>query len=289
MKVKKTLSNWLTTRYKLIIRNEESLEEKKQIPYTYSIVIFIATLFSGLVFTLGFFISQKFFSESTLTTDNGAEFVRSVKTLNQKIDSISSQVQGREFFIKNFRNVVGGKVKYFNNEDSAKSKIPVIRKVSDSINPDYIDPNDKLLREEFEGGSGNPLMGGQGIKSLKSLYLFAPLKGVISKKYNPRQQNYGVDIVSTHGSTVSSIADGTIIMTSWTSDKGYVVAIQHQSNLISVYTHCATLFQNKRVGSFLKAGEAVALLGKNSKNKPYLHFELWYKGTPVNPEAFVSF
>ena len=283
------MSNWLTTRYRLIIRNEESLEEKKQIPYTYSIVIFIATLFFGLVFTLGFFTSQRFFSESPLTTDNGAEFVRTVKTLNEKIDSISSQVQGREFFIKNFRNVVGGKVKYFNNEDSAKAKAPIMRKVSDSINPDYIDPNDKLLREEFEGGSSNPLLGGQGTKSLKSLYLYAPIKGVISKKYNPRQKNYGVDIVSTNGKTVASIADGTIIMTSWTSDKGYVVAIQHQSNLISVYTHCAALFQNKRVGSFLKAGEAVALLGKGSKNKPYLHFELWYKGTPVNPEAFVSF
>ena len=283
------MSNWLTTRYKLIIRNEESLEEKKQIPYTYSIIIFIATLFFGLVFTLGFITSQKFFSESTLTTDNGAEFVRNVKTLNQKIDSISSQVKGREFFIKNFRSVMGGEVKYFNNEDSAKGHAPVMRKVSDSINPDYIDPNDKLLREEFEGGGSNTLAGRQGIKSLKSLYLFAPLKGVISKKYNPRQKNYGVDIVSTQGSTVASIADGTIIMTSWTSDKGYVVTIQHQSNLISVYTHCATLFQNKGVGSFLKAGEAIALLNKSAKVKPRLHFELWYKGTSVNPEEFVSF
>lgn len=283
------MSNWLTTRYKLIIRNEESLEEKKQIPYTYSIIIFIATLFFGLVFTLGFITSQNFFSESTLTTDNGAEFVRNVKTLNQKIDSISSQVKGREFFIKNFRSVMGGEVKYFNNEDSAKGQAPVMRKVSDSINPDYIDPNDKLLREEFEGGSSSVLTGGKGTKSLKSLYLFAPLKGVISKKYNPRQKNYGVDIVSTKGSTVASIADGTIIMTSWTSDKGYVVTVQHQSNLISVYTHCATLFRNKGVGSFLKAGEAIALLSKSAKAKPRLHFELWYKGTPVNPEEFVSF
>ncbi|HAS47375.1 MAG TPA: hypothetical protein DCS93_43260 [Microscillaceae bacterium] len=293
MKVKKTLSNWLTTRYRLIIKNEESLEEKKQIPYTYSALIFVATLFFGLVFSLGFFISQRFFSEGQLTSDNGAEFVRKVKVLNTKIDSLSAQVQGRDFFINNFRNVMGGKVKYFDDKDTGKIMAPTIRKVSDSINPDHIDANDRKLREEFEGASPNTtsyLTSNEGSQNLKSLYLFAPLKGVIAKKYNPRQKNYGVDIVAKQQkSPVASIADGTIIMTSWTSDKGYVVAIQHQSNLISVYTHCTALFKKRKTGSFVKAGEAIALLDNKTNTKPRLHFELWYKGSPVNPEEFVSF
>lgn len=287
------MSSQLTTRYKLIIRNEESLEEKKQIPYTYSALIFIATLFFGLIFVLGFFTSQRFFSESTLSNDNGAEFVRKVKILNKKIDSLSGQFQGRDLFINNFRNVLGGEVAYFNNKDSGKVQAPAIRKVSDSINPDYIDPTDKRLREEFEGKQATTtyLTSNEGKQNLKSLYLFAPLKGVIAKKYSPSQKNYGVDIVSKQKSPITTIADGTIITTSWTSDKGYVVTIQHQSNLISVYMHCTALFKKSSVGSFVKAGEAIALLDKRpgANTKPRLHFELWYKGNPVNPEEFVSF
>lgn len=284
------MSNWLTTRYRLIIKNEESLEEKKQIPYTYSALIFIATFIFGLVFSLGFFISQRFFSEGQLSNDNGAEFVRKVKVLNKKIDSLSTQVQGRDFFINNFRNVMGGKVKYFNDKDTGKVLAPTIRKVSDSINPDFIDANDRKLRQEFEGSSPNTtsyLTSNDGSNNLKSLYLFAPIKGAITKKYNPRQENYGVDIVAKQKSPVTAIADGTIINTSWTSGKGYSVTIQHQSNLISVYTNCTALFKKRKPGSFVKAGEAIALL--DQKNKPRLHFELWYKGNPVNPEEFVSF
>ena len=47
-----------------------------------------------------------------------------------------------------------------------------------------------------------------------------------------------------------------------------------------------------REGDKVKGGEVVALIGKNatsSGEKRHLHFELWYKGNPINPEKYIVF
>ena len=85
------------------------------------------------------------------------------------------------------------------------------------------------------------------------------------------------------------MADGTVLMASWTQDAGYVIAIQHQSNLISIYKHISDLL--KEVGNFVSAGEIISIIGNTGEltSGPHLHLELWYNGNPVDPEEFVTF
>jgi murein DD-endopeptidase MepM/ murein hydrolase activator NlpD len=98
-----------------------------------------------------------------------------------------------------------------------------------------------------------------------------------------------VDIVTRTNEPVKCIADGTVLFSSWTQDAGYVVMIQHNANLISIYKHNAELY--KKVGTFVNAGEIIALVGNSGEltNGPHLHFELWYNGNSLNPEEFVTF
>ena len=78
-------------------------------------------------------------------------------------------------------------------------------------------------------------------------------------------------------------------MAKWTHDTGYVIAIQHKNNIISIYKHNSILL--KKVGNFVKAGDVIAIIGNSGElsTGPHLHFELWHQGTPVNPEHFISF
>jgi len=49
-----------------------------------------------------------------------------------------------------------------------------------------------------------------------------------------------------------------MMMASWTQDSGYVIAVQHRGNLISLYKHNAELL--KKVGNFVNAGDILLSL-----------------------------
>ena len=118
---------------------------------------------------------------------------------------------------------------------------------------------------------------------------FVPLKGVITNEFNPSQGHYGVDVVSKQNEAIKAVLDGTIILSNWTIETGYTIAIQHQENIISVYKHNSVLL--KKVGEFVKAGDPVAIIGQTGEltSGPHLHFELWYDGNPVNPKEYIIF
>lgn len=83
--------------------------------------------------------------------------------------------------------------------------------------------------------------------------------------------------------------DGTVIYTGFDPNHGNVIQLQHKNGFISVYKHNELLL--KEVGDHVVAGEAIALVGNTGElsTGPHLHFELWYKGNPVNPEEYIAF
>ena len=88
---------------------------------------------------------------------------------------------------------------------------------------------------------------------------------------------------------ISSVLDGTVIVSTWTAETGYIIVIQHQKNFISIYKHNSILL--KSVGDFVKAGDHIAVIGNSGEltSGPHLHFELWHNGEPVDPENYISF
>ena len=88
---------------------------------------------------------------------------------------------------------------------------------------------------------------------------------------------------------VKATLDGTVTLADWTVETGYVIYIQHENNLISVYKHNAELL--KKVGNKVKAGDAIAIIGNSGEltTGPHLHFELWHNGTPIDPQTYIVF
>ncbi|MDR1938836.1 MAG: M23 family metallopeptidase [Tannerellaceae bacterium] len=122
-----------------------------------------------------------------------------------------------------------------------------------------------------------------------ALFFYKPVNGVISSRYEADIRHYGVDLVAAPKESVLATLDGTVIFTGYDSQYGNIIQIQHKNGFISIYKHNELLL--KKMGDQVAAGEAIALIGNtgNLSTGPHLHFELWYKGNPVNPEEYISF
>ena len=102
-------------------------------------------------------------------------------------------------------------------------------------------------------------------------------------------EHYGVDIVAPADEPILASLKGTVILSTWTLGTGNIIQIQHENDIITVYKHNSMLL--KKSGDVVKAGEPIAIIGNSGElsTGPHLHFELWYKGIPVNPEKYIKF
>lgn len=151
---------------------------------------------------------------------------------------------------------------------------------------------DSALRKavaEADAYNINPRLNDKNLSPMSRFLFFPPLNGQITEKYDPALRHYGIDIVSPRNEAVKATLGGTIIFTGWTSETGYIIAVQHEENLVSIYKHNASLL--KTDGNFVRTGEPIAIVGNSGKytTGPHLHFEIWYNGRPLNPEELMVF
>ncbi|MEL6359330.1 MAG: M23 family metallopeptidase, partial [Bacteroidota bacterium] len=149
---------------------------------------------------------------------------------------------------------------------------------------------DAQLRSEFENSEPGLLNAyDNSLADLQALFFFPPVNGIITTPFKRNMGHYGVDIVTKARQPIKCVADGVVIFSSWTVEAGWVIMVQHSSNLVSIYKHNASL--SKKVGSFVKSGDVIAIVGNSGElsTGPHLHFELWYEGNPINPAYFIAF
>jgi len=210
--------------------------------------------------------------------------------LQIKTDSIEKGLEKRDLFIQNMKDVMNGK--------DLSMDIPLIKDTLHKYNDIKLkkSPEDSLLRAELENQGKYNLYRfenseniRQKSQSIGKVLFFVPLKGVITNEFNPSQNHYGVDIVSKLNEAIKCVLDGTVILSNWTLETGYTIAIQHQQNIVSVYKHNSALL--KKEGDFVKAGDPIAIIGQTGEltTGPHLHFELWSDGNPVNPKDYINF
>ena len=155
----------------------------------------------------------------------------------------------------------------------------------------YIENLKRIISDEnMEFDSiGMPSVSSSNAINLVDQLFFVPINGLVTNHFNADKKHYGVDVVANADAVIKATADGTVVFADWSYEGGYVIGIQHNSNILSVYKHNATIMC--REGDMVKAGDAIAVLGGGGSTStgPHLHFELWFKGTPLNPEDYISF
>lgn len=106
---------------------------------------------------------------------------------------------------------------------------------------------------------------------------------------NTYMQNSGVDYTNLEVFDVISILDGIVISVKEDNILGTTIQVRHSNDLISVYQSLSEVIVTE--GDEVLQGQIVAKSGTSNINKElgnHLHFELYYKGTIVNPEEYYN-
>lgn len=282
---KRKLIERLRHRYRLVVMNDDTFEEKLSLRLT-PLGLFILLGSVTIVMTM--------FVTSTIAFTPLREYIpgysdagvrRNLVRLTFKSDSLEKSLMEQNAFMANISNVLQGNLK----SDSAQNK-PNKNKEYNKLQMNA-SKNESELRKDFEAQDRYSLSyeTETNKNAITNFSFFTPLKGIISSSFKASEQHYGIDIVGPENEAIKTTLDGTVILATWSSETGYTITVQHTNNLISVYKHNSVLL--KKIGDYVKAGDPIAIIGNSGEQTtgPHLHFELWYNGNPIDPQDYMVF
>lgn len=270
-------------KYKLTITNENTLEEIVGLHVSklngFSIllsVLAILFLIAALIIT---YTPLRNYLPGYMNSEIRAQVVENAL----RADSLQLLVERQNMYIMNIQDIFRGEVK--TDTVHSMDSLTIVR--ADSLMERTQREAD--FRRQYEEREKYNLSNIAAQSAADGIIFYRPTRGMISTPFNVEKRHLGTDIAANSGESILATLDGTVVLSTYTADMGYVIAVMHDRNFISVYKHCSSLL--KKEGDIVKAGEVIALVGNTGEESPipHLHFELWYKGRAVNPEQYIVF
>jgi len=276
------LKEKLTFKYRIVVLNEDTFEERFSFKLNRLNVFVFGGLFSILLIGLTFLLIMLTPLKEYIQGYSSTELKKDATKLVYKVDSLNQALTVNNLYIQNIQKVLKGEIKRTTfNKDSVfnQMKIEKIDFAPSSL--------DSAFRQEVEQEDRYSVF--EEATRSNDIVFTSPIKGEITQTYDSKEKHFAIDIAVNKDTPVKAVADGTVIFKGFTADTGYVILIEHNQGFISIYKHNASLY--KEQGDLVKSGEVIASAGSTGSfsTGPHLHFELWNDGYPVNPINYINF
>ncbi len=271
-------------KYKLTIFNENTLEEVVGIRVSklngVSVLLSVLTVLFIFASLIMVFTPLRNYLPGYMNSEIRAQVVENAL----RVDSLQQLVDKQNLYIMNIQDIFSGKIK----ADTVQS-IDSLTHVREVELMAHTERESEFRKQYEEAEKYNLTTITAQQPEVDGLIFYRPARGMISAHFDNDKKHYGTDIAANPNESVLATLDGTVILSTYTADTGYVIEVQHNQDFISVYKHCGSLL--KQAGDKVIAGEAIALVGNTGQltTGPHLHFELWHKGRAVNPEKYIVF
>ena len=285
----------LDNRYRLSVMNEETFEEVRSFQLSLmnvylalsSVVVLVAII---VVLLIAYTPIKKYLPGFGDVVER-----EELRELYSEINKLERELEAQTSYADSFRKLILGEYQSVLEaqeqlDSSALADLENMEQVT-------ISAEEMQLRREMElesvgqaarSNRQQPISGSRDVP-LEQLFFVAPVRGEIISGFDTEDEHHGVDIIAPKGTAIKAAMDGFVILSDYTYNTGYTIGIQHQNGVISFYKHNSELL--KTVGSFVKGGEAIAIIGNTGHQTtgPHLHFELWWRGVPVDPVEYIRF
>lgn len=97
----------------------------------------------------------------------------------------------------------------------------------------------------------------------------------------------GVDLAAPAGTHIVAPAAGKVASVGRRLGYGLVIELVHSGGVVTRYAHCRAAFVQR--GDSVSMGQAIGAVGATGlATAPHLHFEVWIRGTAVDPIKFIA-
>jgi len=286
-KEKKRFIKRLKKRFRLVLMNDETFEERISLRLSpLRVFTIVGLLIILLIFFTSYMIAFTPLKEYIPGYADNVVLRRQILDLTIRLDSLDRASVQKDLYLKNIKEIV--------NEERIFEEVEAKQKTKKDLTKLKLTASESEIAlrnnvEQEDRYNINTQMAGNKMSSFSNLYFFPPLKGKITTAFNRSENHFGIDIVAGKNEAVKATLDGTIIFSGWTAANGYVIHLQHGYNLISIYQHNSALL--KKQGDKVKAGEAIAITGNSGEitTGPHLHFEIWFDGKAIDPQELMVF
>lgn len=113
-----------------------------------------------------------------------------------------------------------------------------------------------------------------------------PVKGQVTRGFDPRHGSKGLDIVAAEGMPVNAAAAGEVV---YAGDgvRGYgnLIILKHNPTTLSAYAHQSRLIVSE--GQQVLRGQPIGEVGSTDAERIKLHFQIREFGKPVDPRTYL--
>lgn len=296
--VKHSFIEKLKQKKRFVIINETTFEEQNHFSITPLNIITLATFIVFLLIIIIYLVIAFTPVKYTIPGYPDVSETKRAKQLEvenaQFLDDEKHKLEVEEMYYNNLIAILNNQapespnnndsIDYDDQNDSLSTELSLDKSKEDSLLRLEIDQ-----REKYQLNYSSVEPKSTTSDALKGVYFFPPLRGTISNTLDIKNGHFGVDIAAEKDEAVKAVLDGEIVFSDWSPEQGHILIIQHKYNILSVYKHNSFLL--KKTGDFVKAGDAVAIVGSSGTTSTgiHLHFELWYNGVCLDPLKFISF
>ena len=270
-------------KYRLVILNERTFEERISLTLTKLNVYIFSTIVillvgSGVYFLIAFTPLKQY----VIPGYTNVNYKKELSKITSYYDSLETDINYHQEYLKNLTSILSG----MDEKTIDSLSKPQNLETNGELNFGFT-KEDSMLMASLSGGKGSVIDDNPVYSFLRNLNFSKPCEGVISQNYKAGGKQKGIKIKVADGTSIRSVLDGFVVNTELSLNNANTIIIQHQNNLISVYKFNSRILKNN--GTFVEGGETIAISGTaNSPIKGEVIFELWYNGIPLNPQDFIK-
>jgi murein DD-endopeptidase MepM/ murein hydrolase activator NlpD len=262
------------TEFSVVLVPHDASTGTKTVKLSFYKILTIVSVYTLVIMLIGFYLITFSSADKILLPDsyryNTPEKVQ-LRELNEKIIKLANEVQKLKSNNERLKNILLQQDSTLFNHDTQKNKSNSSKK---STGGNVLAAFIQFINKFF-------------INQVSSITFIKPTDGYLSRKFDPENGHLGIDFATKENNPIFASAGGYISFAGYTPEYGYVVVVNHADDFITRYMHCAMIV--KKQGEKVLQGELIALAGNSGTRTSgtHLHFEIWHKGKPVDPEKFL--